>query len=301
MKLATTTSDFFAWGLDDKESILAILEAGFRYIDYNFGYDFKNRTGFYGENWQAFGDELLEMSQKLNFKFVQAHAPMGYPIREDEYREQFIKDTKRSIEAAAYLSIPNIVVHAGHINGISKEENFQKNKIFYLDILKTAEKCGINILTENFNKMCIEGYYWSDSAADINELVDYINHPLLKVCWDTGHANQQPLPQYDALKILGNKVAALHVQDNMGVTDDHTLPFMGTLNIDSLMRGLIDIGYNGYFTFEADSAPLNAARRSTDKDTLRCTRLPLEFRKTLEKFLYDAGKYILSEYNCFEE
>ena len=135
MKLATTTGDFTKYGLDPKQSIEAILEAGFKYIDYNFGHDFRTQSGFYVENWKQYGDELIEMSKKFGFKFVQAHAPMGYPIREDEKQAQFIEATKRSIEAAAYIGCPNIVVHAGHLKGISKEENFRLNKIFYEDIL----------------------------------------------------------------------------------------------------------------------------------------------------------------------
>lgn len=301
MKLATTTSDFFKYGLNPKESIEEILNAGFKNIDYNFSYDYKNRCGLYADNWQKYADELLEMSAQKGFKFVQSHAPMGYPIKCDQNQKQFIEDTKRSIEAAAYLGIPNIVVHAGHVKDITKAENFRLNKIFYNEILEVAEKSGILVLTENFNKMGIENYYWPDNANDICELVDYINHPLLKLCWDTGHANQQPLPQYNALKLLGNRVAALHVQDNLGFLDDHIMPFLGTLNVDSLMQGLLDIGYNGYFTFEADSTPLSPSRRNVDKRITKFTTLPLEFGRKFEALLYETGKYLLTEYNCFEE
>ncbi len=301
MKLATTTCDFVKYGLNPKQSIEEILAAGFKNVDYSFGYDHKNRQGFYSDNWQKYGDELLKMSDEKGFHFVQSHAPMGFPIRCDEHQKQFIEDTKRSIEAAAYLGIPNIVVHAGHVQGITKEENFRLNKIFYQDILKTAEKSGILVLTENFNKMGIENYYWPDNAYDICELVDYIDHPLLKLCWDTGHGNQQTLPQYDALKLLGDRVAAIHVQDNMGFLDDHIMPFFGTLNVDSLMQGLLDTGYKGYFTFEADSIPLNPARRRADSKITKTTTLPLDFGRKIEVLLYEAGKYLLTEYDCFEE
>ena len=142
------------------------------------------------------------------------------------------------------------------------------------------------MLTENFNKMFDEHYYWVDSAEDLLELIEYVNHPLLKACWDVGHGNLQELPQHEALKILGDNVRALHIQDNMGNDDHHTFPYTGTLNFDSIMHGLQDINYKGYFTFEADT---------------RCLRLPLEFRKRYETILYDIGKFILTQYNCFEE
>jgi len=301
MKLATTTGDFFRYGYNDEESIMAILEAGFKYIDYSFGYDYNNRTGLFGDDWQKFGDKLLDMSKKYGFKFVQAHAPMGRPLEFNEKHDQFIADTKHSIEAAAYLGIPNIVVHSGYSDFMSREDTFKENKKFYEEILIVADKCGINILTENFDKMCNRDCYWIDNAMDVKELVEYINHPRLKVCWDVGHGNLQNLPQHDALKLLGDKVYALHIQDNVGVTDDHMIPYFGTLNFDSIMTGLKSIDYKGYFTFEADGSPLATWRRNKYKGDDRCLEFPVEIRKKLESVLYDIGKYILTKYDCFEE
>ena len=252
MKLATTTGDFFKYGLNVEESISELLEAGFKYIDYSFSYDYSNRTGLLGDNWKEYAKKLLEMSEQRGFKFVQAHSPLGKPFSDSE---QFIYDTKRSIEAAAALGIPNIVVHSGYLPGLSKAETFAKNKEFYEELLAVAERCNINVLTENFDKMCRADCYWIDNAQDVKELVEYINHPLLKVCWDTGHGNLQQLPQHEALSLLGSSVAAVHIQDNAGDYDDHILPFCGTLSIDSVMQGLKEIGFNGYFTFEADNTP----------------------------------------------
>lgn len=48
----------------------------------------------------------------------------------------------------------------------------------------------------------------------------------------------------------------------MGNDDQHMAPYFGTLSIDSLMNGLFDIGYKGYFTFEASNILLNAAHRT---------------------------------------
>ena len=254
-----------------------------------------------GDNWKKYADELLDMAEEKNFKFVQSHSPLGRPLVFDEEHEQFIADTKRSIEASAYLGIKNIVVHSGYAKGMSKEETFKQNLSFYQELLLYAEKYNINILTENFNKMCSKDYYWIDSAETIKELVDYINHPLLKVCWDAGHGNLQELPQDKAISLLGDDLVALHIQDNFGYSDDHLMPFLGTLNIDSLMHGLLDIGYKGYFTFEAGNTPLSANRRRKYEQDNRCINLPIKFRKQFEKILYDIGKYILTQYNCFEE
>lgn len=183
------------------------------------------------------------MADERGLKLVQAHSPLGRPLVFDDEHEEFVRLTKQSITAAAYLGIPNIVVHSGYAKDMPKAETFKQNKLFYEDILKVAEKHGITVLTENFNKMFDEHYYWVDSAEDLSELIEYIDHPLLKACWDVGHGNLQELPQHEALKMLGDKVRALHIQDNMGNDDHHTFPFTGTLNFDSIMHGLQDINY----------------------------------------------------------
>lgn len=65
-----------------------------------------------------------------------------------------------------------------------------------------------------------------DSAEDLSELIEYIDHPLLKACWDVGHGNLQELPQHEALKMLGDKVRALLYRTTWGMTSPH-LPVYG--------------------------------------------------------------------------
>ena len=67
------------------------------------------------------------------------------------------------------------------------------------------------------------------------------------------------------------------------------------------MYGLKDIGYNGYFTFEADSMFMPPHRKRQFEGDTRLLRVPLEIRIKGEALLYEIGKYILTAYDCFEE
>ena len=147
--------------------------------------------------------------------------------------------------------------------------------------------------------MFMDGVYWIDNAGDLCEFVDYVNHPNLKAVWDTGHGNLQDMPQHEQLKILGDRVMALHVQDNRGDDDHHVAPFFGTLNLDSVMKGLTDIGYSGYFTFESDNF-FSRERRGFDGEN-RLSLPPVDLMIKAENLLYEIGKSILSAYNCYEE
>ncbi len=298
MKLATTTGDFQAYTKNQDYAISEIRKAGFKYIDYSFIMDYKHGNGIFGNNFDEYIEDMKRLSDKLQVKFVQSHSPMGDPLANDT---AFIEATNRCIIACGMLGIKNLVVHSGYERGISKEENFCRNKEFYYKLLPTAEKYGINILTENFNKMFDPQIYWMDNAKDLREFIDFVDHPLFHCCWDTGHANLQEMPQDEELRILGKDVYALHVQDNHGRGDYHMAPFFGSLNLDCLMHGLDDIGYNGYFTFEADSMLCSAYRkRAYDKDS-RLLVPPINIKRKTESLLYDIGKHILTSYNCFED
>lgn len=298
MKLATTTGDFRVHAKDQFEAIDFIAQSGFKYIDYNFGIDLRKGEGVFSNDWQGYVKKLKKYVEDKGLKLVQSHAPMGQPFAD----EAFIDVNKRCIEACAMLGIDNTVVHSGHLKGIStKEESFEKNKEFYGKLLPFAEEKGVFVLTENFNKMFDPDWYWADDAQTVLELVEYINHPMLKVCWDTGHGNMKEIPQHESLKLLGKHLHALHVQDNWTFDDHHVAPFFGTLNLDSLMHGLLEIGYNGYFTFEADAMFMPAYRKRQFEGDNRLLNVPLEIQLKGESLLYEIGKYILTAYDCFEE
>lgn len=301
MKLATSTGDFGAHTSSQKECITYIRQAGFRYADYSFIIDYKHRSGVYAPGFIEYAKDLKAYADSIGIKFVQAHAPMGKPLSEGDEQKAFIQDTIRTIEACALLGIDRIVVHSGYKMDISKEECFDLNKEFYLILLKEAEKYGVNILVENFNKMHVDGMYWIDNAKDLRALIDYVDHPLFHAVWDTGHANMQAMPQDEALKILAEHVYALHVQDNLETGDHHLPPFFGTMNLDSLLTGLTDIGYKGYFTFECGNFFLANAHKKPYEKSNRLVKPPLALRLKGEEFLYETGKWMLSSYGAFEE
>ena len=301
MKLATTTGDFQAYTFDQKDAVRKIHEAGFRYIDYSFGMDYRNASGIFGKNPQAHLDEMKRLAQELGISYVQAHAPMGDPIAKNPSHRDFVDATNRCIAACGALGIQNLVVHSGYEKGISVEENFARNKEFYEELFPTAEKYGVNILTENFNKMWDPQTYWIDNAEDMRAFLDYVNHPLFQCCWDTGHANLQEMPQHEEIKRIGKDVYALHVQDNPGNGDYHMAPFFGSSNLDSILNGLLEIGYHGYFTFEADAMLCPVYRKRPYEKDKRLLLPPMEIKEKAERLLYDIGKHILTAYQCFED
>ena len=299
MKLAARTADFFSYTGSQTESMALLRDAGFRYADYSFGCDYKSRTGIYGEDFSRYLDTVAETADRLGLTLVQAHAPMGAPLNDPD--GSFLQATKLCVEACGRWGIPNLVVHSGYLPNLSKEDTFAQNRDFFLSVLEEAEKQNVNILVENFNRMSHDDIYWIDNATDLLHLIELVDHPLFHAVCDTGHANLQPMPQNEEMKILGDHIKAIHFQDNPGDYDVHFLPYQGTMDIDSVICGLQDIGYKGYFTFEVANFFYPVSARRQDCKETRLHNPPFALQMALEKYLYTLGKTILEAYDLFEE
>ena len=150
------------------------------------------------------------------------------------------------------LGIPHTVIHAAGC-GPDKAEFDRKNIEFYRLFEEDAEKHNVDLLTENSAEAWNPEYFLR-TGKEIREFVENAGIPRLHINWDTGHGNVQGVNQYDDIMAMGKELRALHIQDNDGKVDAHLMPLMGTVNFDDVIRGLIDAGFSGNFTFEGSNA-----------------------------------------------
>ena len=68
--------------------------------------------------------------------------------------------------------------------------------------------------------------------------MDACDSPLVGICWDTGHANRNSDDQIPSIMRLGGRIKALHVNDNLGQTDLHIMPFLGNVPWEDVMHAL---------------------------------------------------------------
>ncbi|MBE6602062.1 MAG: sugar phosphate isomerase/epimerase [Ruminococcaceae bacterium] len=306
MKIATTTGDFSFYCDTDAERIRELHRAGFRYIDLNL-YSFTPDCVYLQENWRDAVLKLRELAESLDMTFVQAHSQGGNPLSEDARHVDFLlQATLRSIEICEILGIPNTVAHNGFAKGLSKEEWFERNKAFYERLFPTMERCGVNVLCENSTKSNMGDRYFINTGKDMREFIDYVGHPLIHGCWDTGHANCEG-SQYDEIMALGSELYAIHYNDNHGAKDDHVAPFWGRLNHDEVIQALIDVGFQGPFTLECSSSLIRydewtGKRRRFDKENReeKLREPQLFMQRHVESLLYDTAKWMLESYGLFE-
>ena len=203
------------------------------------------------------------------------------------------------------LGIENAVFHTGWKQGLTKEEYFEKSLETIKPLFPMMEENNVNLLIENSAHFeDIDNVYIYLTGADMKEFIEFANHPLVHACWDIGHAHIEG-HQYEDILILGDDLRAVHVHDNNGRDDQHMALFTGTINIDEVITALIDSGYKGYFTFEADRAVSKgetwlASRTKFEKST-RLFNPPLAIYDATERYLFEVGKACLEAYGIYEE
>lgn len=310
MKLATTIGDFLPWGCSPADAVRLYDGTGFRHLDYNFYSVIRPGSPFLGDRWMDAVDAAGREAARLGIDFVQAHSPNYNPLDPNADHEAGMLATNRSIEACGRLGIRNIVVHSGMSPELKypqdRDAYFQRNRDFYRTLLPAMEKWNVNVLIENSAEANMGDRYFFMTGEEMRDFADYFAHPLLHCNWDTGHANMRGTDQKADIVAMGGHLRGLHIQDNFGACDEHLAPFMGTLDIDAVMQGLIAIDYRGYFTFEADNMLLvgrwpHSRRQSPSVAERRLAIPPLELKRKAIALLYEIGRSILSAYGCFED
>ncbi len=230
------------------------------------------------KNWLTYTKSIAKKAQELALPCLQAHAPCPMVpgvVPLDEYLEMSI----RALEVCYELECPTVVVHP--VCKYTAQENFDE---LYSKLLPIAQKLGVTIATENMFKW--KDRTWTETvpaacgtASDFVEHVDIANSKYLTACLDLGHAQMVNCEGAVALiKALGKRIGALHVHDNDLYHDDHIFPFAGKSNWEEITSALAEIGYDGHFTFEADSF----MRRYPDELMGSCLQL-----------LHDTGRYLI--------
>ena len=107
-----------------------------------------------------------------------------------------------------------------------------------------------------------EGRICSTQYADPHEiakLVDILGSEHFCSCVDTGHyaltSKDTGISVGDSIRILGNRVKVIHIQEVDGKDDCHTVPFTfnNTMDWDDICNALKEVGFKGPVNFETMS------------------------------------------------
>lgn len=250
-------------GFDKVAGCKRMLEHGYKYLDMDWYantegelYDAKDEKELLARA-HSLADPILECGVVIR----QVHGPwVGYQFDStDEGRADRFEKMSMCLRAAQEIGAKYMAIHPIMPYGDSdeaSEEQIRINRDFWTRLAPIAERCGVIICLEN---MPFKNPPLS-SVPTLCAFVKELNHPYIKMCLDTGHANIFPLSLGDCVRLIGKDLLAItHVHDNMGEQDEHLHPYSGTADWDGFSDALIEIGYEGTVNLECSVRPTSYA------------------------------------------
>lgn len=123
------------------------------------------------------------------------------------------------------------------------EDEFKYGVETFKKIGEKAQSRGIKIATEYLNRFEI---YFLTTAAQSVRFIDAVDHPHIKMMYDTFHANIEEKSQGLAFDDCVKHVIHIHISEN-----DRGVPGTGGVAWNSFWPALKNSGYEGYLTIEA--------------------------------------------------
>ncbi len=118
-----------------------------------------------------------------------------------------------------------------------------------------AATAGVTLVVEYLNRFeC----YFLNSAADTARFVKEINHPAVRMMYDTFHANIEEKNVAAAIKVCAPVMVHVHISAN-----DRSTPGEGQVDWDSTFKTLKDVAYDGWLVVEAFGLALPALAAAT--------------------------------------
>lgn len=207
---------YFGYDIEKTKRAKLISECGFNTVMTNQDPRFVNQNGTIEEQIEIFKNNNLKVSSLHNqYKTEELTFFWQDCLIGDKLEETLIFD----IETAHKYGFKCVVVHT-----MGKFNEIGKNRL--LRILDVCEKNNVFLAIENI-----------DYQQPILDIFKNINHPYLKFCYDSGHNNCFDR-DFDYLSNFGDKLICLHLHDNNGLRDQHTLNRFGTINWTALAQKL---------------------------------------------------------------
>jgi D-psicose/D-tagatose/L-ribulose 3-epimerase len=135
------------------------------------------------------------------------------------------------------------------------EDEFKHGVDTLRQVAEKARARGMRIAVEYLNRF--ENYFLT-TAADTVKFVRAVDHPSLRMMYDSFHAHIEEKDQAKAIASCASETIHFHVSEN-----DRGIPGTGQVDWDGYWSGLKASGFDGYATIEAFGRALPALAAAT--------------------------------------
>ena len=158
-------------------------------------------------------------------------------------------------QIADKLKLDRIVFHTNYIPQVSHPRYIssweQRNADFFTNII---EKYQVDVLLENV---------FDFSPEPLAGLMQRVNSDRINVCFDIGHYNIHSRVDLQTwFKVLGNNIKYLHINDNDGMRDTHSIIGEGSINWQKFSSLLASLDLSPPTVMEVEVGNLEAIKKS---------------------------------------
>lgn len=205
--------------------------------------------------WNDYMQSMANHAKEFAFR-VSMHAPGGDISSIDrEVRESAVARLEKSIrDVGQFLSDVIVVVHPENANPDRQPGDGHARKG---NCRKSLEKLA-NSAVEHDVRIAIENMRWRADNPDrtgmyTDQLMEIIHgmEPMIGICFDVGHANISEGRDLDgAFSRNAHRIIHIHLDDNLGIEDDHFQPGEGNIDFESFYNVVEESGYDGMVQLE---------------------------------------------------
>jgi len=163
-------------------------------------------------------------------------------------RQAAVDRLKRVIDASQAVNSKLLCgpIHSalGHFTGVGPTaDEWKWSQETFAQVADHAQKADVTLVLEYLNRFeC----YFLNCAEDCARFVRELNHPHVRMMYDTFHANIEEKDPVEAIRTCGEFLAHVHISEN-----DRSTPGSGHVPWEATFSTLRSVNYDGWLMIEA--------------------------------------------------
>lgn len=149
-----------------------------------------------------------------------------------------------TVESAAFLNVPTVVVHAGPFV-IEPREMHE-----HLEAALATCKALTSILRDSGVKLALENVHPGPATDLVRRALDNLPGDIFGFCYDSSHDQMGGPKPFTLLEEMSDRLLALHLSDRVREYVDHVVPGEGFIDWENLCRLIRNTDYGGPVTLE---------------------------------------------------
>lgn len=216
---------------------------------------FATRTHFDYHNPSTVAD-LQQWLAEAGLALHSVHAPVGESFdrgrwgppltladSDEARRTRAMEECERALCIARRLPFRFFVAHLGVTRDQAGQNSRRAARRSIEALQKLAAPLGVRVAVEVIPNDL------SRPASLVHFVEDMVDAADVGICLDFGHAHMGG-DLVDAIETVSEHLVTTHIHDNRGRTDDHLVPFEGTIDWAGALTAVQKVGYDDTLLFE---------------------------------------------------